>query len=116
MDDQTKNKTARFLDALDDTIPRFLGGKDVNMDAAAAKSSEDQDALNQHETRDPRMVRFVHACGLLLVCTAAPSQLEPIVQHLNGTAPMSALTGLGAALVFVVDAVFFWCWYQFTRE
>jgi hypothetical protein len=116
MDDKSKNKTARFLDALDDTIPRFLGGKAGSKEASPSKQSEALDAKIQQATRDPRMVRFVHACGLLLVCTAAPSQIDVIAQHLNGTSPMSAMTGLGAAVVLGVDAVFLCCWYQFTRE
>lgn len=116
MDNKSKNKTARFLDALDDTIPRLLGKKVVKKEVAASQPREDQDALIQEGSRDARVVRFVHACGLLLVCTAAPPQIEAIVQHVNGTAPMSAIGGLGAALKLVVDAVFLRCWYQLARK
>jgi len=110
MTEDASGKTQRFVDALDDTLPklRFPKGDQVKGFETAARSEHQQEA-------PPTLNRFLHLMAALLVVTLVPSQIVgPLLGHLNGSAPITNTQLLGVTVQLGVFAVFVWSWIQFS--
>ena len=113
MTEDSDNKTQRFIDALDDTVPRLLPGKKNDFPAPETSATGKSRGVEP----GPTLTRFLHLMAALLTITVVPSEIvEPILGHLNGKAPITNVQLAGVAVKLGLVAVFLWSWIQFTRR
>ncbi len=114
MTEDSDSKTQRFIDALDDTVPKLrTPGKG---DLPIPGPSSNREAREERQP-GPALAPFLHLMAALLVLSVVPSQIVgPVLGHLNGSTPVTNVQVAEAAVKLVVFAVFLWSWLQFARS
>ncbi len=113
MTEDSDSKTQRFIDALDDTVPKLRIPADGDFPIPETSSNEE---AREERQPSPALARFLHLMAALLVLSVVPSQIiGPVLGHLNGSAPITNVQLVGVAVKMGLFAVFLWSWLQFAR-
>ena len=112
MEEDIGKKTQRFVDALDDTIPKQLPPTAKLKPEAASPGEHKRDS-----DRGLALRRMLHLMAALVALSVLSSELvEPVVGHLSGETALGPLQAVMVAIKLGLFAALVWAWSEFARH